>query len=78
MKEFLAPNDFKKIKIVTPTLIGSSDYEDMLFSKSFLRDELKISDINNLFMLVIDDENMKGSFEVNDKVLIHSIQVIDH
>ena len=71
MKEFLAPDDYKKIKVVTPTLIGSSNYEDMLFSKSFLRDELKISDINNLFMLVIDDENMKGSFEVNDKVLIH-------
>ena len=70
MKEFLAPDDYKKIKVVTPTLIGSGNYEDMLFSKSFLRDELKISDINNLFMLVIDDENMKGSFEVNDKVLI--------
>ena len=48
MKEFLAPDDYKKIKVVTPTLIGSSNYEDMLFSKSFLRDELKISDINNL------------------------------
>ena len=36
MKDFFAPNDFKKIQIRTPTLIGSEKYEDILFSKTFL------------------------------------------
>ena len=70
MKDFFAPNDFKKIQVRTPTLIGSEKYEDILFSKTFLRNELGLSNLSNLFMLVVDDDNMSGSFEINDKALI--------
>jgi hypothetical protein len=41
-----------------------------MFTKSFLRDELGLSNLDNLFMIKVNEDNMEGTFELNDKVLI--------
>ena len=69
MKDFLAPNEYKKINIIN-SKVSNDRYETIVLSKEFLRSELGLSNLNNIFMLNIEDDNMKGNFEINDKVLI--------
>ena len=69
MRDFLAPNEYKKINIIN-SKTHNDRYESMVLSKDFLRVELGLSNLKNIFLLNINDDNMKGSFEKNDKVLV--------
>jgi len=69
LQDFLAPHEYKKINIInSKTQNGKT--ESMVLSKEFLRYELGLFNLDNIFMLKILDDNMSGTFETNDKVLI--------
>ena len=67
MPNFIAPHEYARIRIATneERFIGS-----MLFSKEFLRRDLDLTNLNNLFILKVKENNMEGSFDINDHVLI--------
>ena len=69
LKDFLAPHEYKKINIIN-SKTQSGKTESMVLSKEFLRYELGLFNLDNIFMLKILDDNMSGTFEINDKVLI--------
>ena len=71
MRNFIPPHEYTNIKIENLYSIdGIKLNETMMFTKSFLRDELGLSNLDNLFMIKVNEDNMEGTFELNDKVLI--------
>ena len=67
MPNFLAPHEYARIRISTndERFIGT-----MLFSKDFLREDLDLTSLNNLFILKVKENNMEGTFDIDDHVLI--------
>ena len=67
MPNFIAPHEYARIRIATndERFIGT-----MLFSKEFLREDLDLTSLNNLFILKVKENNMEGTFDINDHVLI--------
>ena len=67
MPNFLAPNEYARIRIDTndERFIG-----EMLFSKKFLREDLDLTNLNHLFILKVKENNMEGTFDIDDHVLI--------
>ena len=67
MPNFIAPHEYARIRIATndERFIGT-----MLFSKEFLREDLDLTSLNNLFILKVKENNMEGTFDIDDHVLI--------
>ena len=67
MPNLLAPHEYARIRISTndERFIGT-----MLFSKDFLREDLDLTNLNHLFILKVKENNMEGTFDIDDHVLI--------
>ena len=62
MKNFIPPHEYTNIKIENLYSIdGIKLNETMMFTKSFLRDELGLSNLDNLFMIKVNEDNINYS-----------------
>ena len=61
---FVAPNECINVHFI------NTDNEPQIFSKSYLKDNLNINDLLSLRLFKVEDDEMSGSFEINDNLLI--------
>lgn len=68
MTNFIPSHEFINIK----TIISGNEESsyNQKFSKNFLRDELGFIGLENLLMIKVKEDNMQGTFDKNDNVLI--------